>query len=86
MVTYLSTVQAHSCLTSLIWPFTLTPFLALAGIVQVLAISRMDEQWTFFICKVSCNRIPNWLNFAQYKHEPKVLQSETKTQIELETG
>ena len=41
-----------------------------AGIVQMLAISKMDEQWTsFFICKVSCNRIPKvCLDLLRPKH------------------
>ena len=47
MVTHLSIVQAHSYLTSVIWPVTLTALLLVhAGIVQILAISRLNELWT----------------------------------------
>ena len=50
MVTHLSIILNTDCLTSVILPFTLTAFSLLvhACIVQMLAISRIGEQWTLY--------------------------------------
>ena len=79
MVTHLSTVQAHSCLTLFIWPFSLLLWLMLVEPIGNHITTNFADK------KQSTLLIHPWNDsqFAPHRYEPKVKAVILNGQISL---